>query len=322
MKTKKIATVVALIMAFSFIVLSLTFSATAILDKNGSITLTVKDPETGVPIENISFKLYFVANAYEKADGVRYELVAPYDKANIDISDLQDSYLPVHLAYFADSHSLDFVEKNTDENGTLVFDNLAPGLYLIVPVENENGYASSPFVIAVPEYDAENKSWVYNVVASPKVNGEIDDGDSDTYISVVKKWKSNKKHPESITAVLLCNFKEYDRVELSESNNWHYRWDSLPKDCVWSVVEEQVPDGYTVYYDTSVNTVTIINRSDEKEPPSDPEGETTTRPSDDGGGDLIHTGQLNWPIPVLAIAGLLCFSIGWAILNLGKKETE
>ena len=37
---------------------------------------------------------------------------------------------------------------------------------------------------------------------------------------------------------------------------------------------------------------------------------------------LEQTGQLNWPVPVLSIAGLLLFSIGWAMLNLGKKEEE
>ena len=35
---------------------------------------------------------------------------------------------------------------------------------------------------------------------------------------------------------------------------------------------------------------------------------------------LIDTGQTNWPVPVFAIAGLLLFSLGWAMLNLGKKE--
>lgn len=43
-------------------------------------------------------------------------------------------------------------------------------------------------------------------------------------------------------------------------------------------------------------------------------GETTTKEQ------LADTGQLNWPIPVFAIAGLLLFSIGWAMLNLKKDE--
>ena len=51
--------------------------------------------------------------------------------------------------------------------------------------------------------------------------------------------------------------------------------------------------------------------------------ETTTKPEDTTIPDeLIETGQLNWPVPVFAIAGMLLFSIGWAVLNFGKKEIE
>ena len=47
------------------------------------------------------------------------------------------------------------------------------------------------------------------------------------------------------------------------------------------------------------------------------ETESTTKKE-----ELIHTGQLNWPVPVFSIAGLLLFSIGWAILNWDKKDEE
>ena len=138
---------------------------------------------------------------------------------------------------------------------------------------------------------------------------------AETYISVVKKWETNKSHPASVTVVLLRDYEEYAKIQLNESNNWYYRWDDLSADHVWSVVEENVPDGYTVSYVTSSNTVTIINKSEDK-------SETTTKPSDGEDDKLVQTGQLNWPVPVCAIAGLLLFSIGWAVLNFGKKESE
>jgi uncharacterized surface anchored protein len=225
---------------------------------------------------------------------------------------------------------LPYTEKLTDNNGVLVFEDLTPGLYLIVPAQEIEGYyMPTPFVISVPEYDTVNKTWVFDVDASPKIIGGIVDGDKDTYISVVKKWKTDKEIPEKITVVLLRDFKEFEKVELNEDNNWYYRWDGLSKDFIWSVVESIVPDGYTVSYETSSNTVTIINKYNEEgttEPGTEP-GEGTTRPSDgeeddDGKDDLADTGQLNWPIPVFAVAGLLLFSIGWAVLNFGKKENE
>lgn len=44
---------------------------------------------------------------------------------------------------------------------------------------------------------------------------------------------------------------------------------------------------------------------------------TPTTPTDP---KLPQTGQLNWPVPLLALLGLLLFSIGWA-LRFGKRET-
>ena len=84
-----------------------------------------------------------------------------------------------------------------------------------------------------------------------------------------------------------------------------------------------MPDGYTAHYETSSNTVIIINKHDsQEEKPTNPDEPTTNPSKPDDDDDLADTGQLNWPIPVFAIAGLLLFSIGWAMLNFGKKESE
>lgn len=328
MKTKGYARLIALMMAFLMLSLAFSVTATASLSKDASITLNLRDTQTGVPVPDMSFRLFFVATAYETADGMDFKLVPPYGEAGVDLKNLQDSYLPIHLAYFATSRSLEFTEKSTDKNGVVVFDKLTPGLYLVVPSQDaEDRCSVSPFVVSVPEYDRESKQWIYDVSASPKINGDINGDGKDTYISVVKKWKTDGEIPESITVVLLRDFREYAKIQLNEDNDWHYRWDGLSKNHVWNVVESIVPDGYTVSYETSSNTVTIINRDTEEgttEPGTEP-GEGTTRPSDggeddDGKDDLADTGQLNWPVPVLATAGLLLFSIGWAVLNLGKKE--
>ncbi len=319
MKAKKLTSVVAILMILALCVLPMSPTATALLNKNGSITLNLTDSETETSLANVPFRLYFIAKAYESGNGIRYELISPFDEADVDIDDLQDSSLPVHLAYFADTHSQPYAEKSTDENGVLTFENLTPGLYLVVPLQNgENGYTTSPFVISIPNYDSQNGTWEYDIDASPKILSDSGNEDgSETYISVVKKWDTDKSHPESITVVLLRDFQEYEEIQLNESNNWHYRWDNLPKNHVWNVVEKQVPKGYTVYYETSSNTVTIINKSDDTEEP-------TTKPSETEKDEdkLVQTGQLNWPVPVCAIAGLLIFSIGWAVLNFGRKESE
>lgn len=327
MKVKKMKKIVVLFMLIVMAIVNLSPVATAITGEKGSITLNIKD-STGAPLSNVDFRLYFIAEATENGNDLKYEFVSPYNKANINISDLQDAYLPVHLAYFSSSHSLNCIEKSTDENGSVVFDNLNSGLYLVVLSQSDSRYLISPFIISVPEYDIKNHLWRYDVNASPKItDGEADDEDYDTYISVVKKWEASDEIPENITVVLLRDFQEYEVIQLNEENNWHYRWDNLSKNNVWNVVEMHVPDGYTVSYETSSNSVTIINKCDKIDetttrPVDGDESESTTKAPEKDEDDLIHTGQLNWPVPVLAVIGLVLFSIGWSIVNLGKKESE
>ena len=45
-----------------------------------------------------------------------------------------------------------------------------------------------------------------------------------------------------------------------------------------------------------------------------------TQPTLPDGSKLPQTGQLNWPVPVLAIAGMVIFLIGWAIHRTKKDE--
>lgn len=320
MKIKKLTATVVAIVVMLVSVVSLT--ASALTDENGSITLNIADSATDTPMADVTYRLYFVAKAVQHGSNVDFELIPPYDETNVDTDNLQDEKLSVHLAHFAQSRSLSYTQKTSDANGQIVFDNLTPGLYLIVPVQTtDDYYIPSPFVVSIPERNDENGNWEYNVVAAPKINGDVPDGSQTTYMTVLKKWETDGTHPESITVVLLHDLQVYEIIELNADNDWYHRWDDLPKDHVWDIVETQVPDGFTVSYDTSTNTVIITNRSEDFEEPSTGPEQGTTQPS--GGepdDELADTGQLNWPIPVLAISGLLLFSIGWAVLNFGKKE--
>lgn len=299
-----------------FCICSASPSAMAILDQKGTIILNVADLNTHKPLPGVSFRLYQFATAYESGDGVGYYYDSPYDECNMDMSNLQDAYLPIHLAHFANTHSLGYTEKASDENGHISFENLTPGVYLVVASTSLEGYfMPTPFVVGVPLYDSGNKSWIYNVNATPKMR--IYDGseeESFTYISVKKVWVEDSRHPEGVTVSLLRDFTEVDTVELGEENNWSFRWNNLSAKHNWSIVEN-VPDGYTVSYEISENTVTVINSSEDEFTTQPPEEETTKE-------ELIYTGQLNWPVPVLSIAGLLMFSLGWLLFNFSSKDEE
>lgn len=371
MKVKRLtAVIISVVIVLAITAFSFAPTVGALGEQRGSITLHITSSATGEPLDGTVFRLYFIARAEFVGEDVRYEFVKPYDKANISLDNLQDSYLPVHLAGFAVTGNLPCVEKTAGKDGVIVYDNLEPGLYLLLPYGNFDGYYTPvPFIINIPEFDSGKQIWEYDIVATPKMLRI--DGDADTlttYVSVRKEWETQGEHPDSVTVVLLRDLEEYARVELNESNNWQHRWNSLPKNHIWNAVEIQVPDGYEVSYETSSNTVTIINKADSSTeetttdavdftqeittPDSTTSSEVTTQPSQGGlvtgttvpdkpgventtgnhnlteqettteKETLVDTGQLNWPVPVLAVSGLLVFSLGWVMLNCGKKETE
>lgn len=331
MKMKKSTKCLSVLLAiFALCLCAFSPVASALVDKNGSITLNVADSETGTPLPGVKFRLYLFASAYVSGDGVGFKYVIPYDGCNMDMDNLQDAYLPIHLTYFAIKNNLEYTLRASDENGHVLFENLVPGVYLIVPDSNiPEYYMPSPFVINIPVFNKENNNWVYDINATPKMQLYYTDGEhSTTYISVKKIWDTQNEHPASVTVSLLCDYRLSAEVVLNESNGWHYRWDNLSTKHNWSVVEAEVPDGYKVSYDTSSNTVTIINKQSPSEdtPTTQPQQPTTEAPSSQQPtteqDELADTGQLNWPVPVLSVAGLLLFSIGWALLNLNKKDEE
>lgn len=122
-----------------------------------------------------------------------------------------------------------------------------------------------------------------------------------TEVSVKKMWSDvNTKH-DPITVNLLLNEKTVvDSVVLGDENDgWKHTFTGLNARLGdYSVVEAKVPSGYTATYkEASKNNWVITNTK-----------------------SLLQTGQLNWPIPVLASAGMLFVAVGYLMLR--KKEEK
>lgn len=158
---------------------------------------------------------------------------------------------------------------------------------LEVPITLGNEYANR----------AGEVDWVFTL------EGKMDD----RAISVEKVWndrRNSKDRPSSVVVVLYQDGMEYDRLTLSDANDWQGEFVNLPYENEQTnnpfayEVKEEVPEKYRASYRTEGNKVTITN----------------TRKG------LIQTGQLNWP--VYAFAGLgLCVLVAGVIL-LKKRKNE
>lgn len=354
MKNKTVKRVVAMIITTIMCITLFSFAAAAVsIDTRGSITLTTLSKETKEPVSGAVFRIYHIASAYTSGDGISFIYTEDFEENGMDMGNFSDAYLPVHLTAYAQTRSVVYTEKATDSAGRVVFDNLPCGAYLVVPVGIDDGYLNpTPFVVTVPVRDATQSKWVYDIDATPKLESDKEPTDEKTYISVKKYWQGTGKAPDSITASLIKDGVIYDSVVLSAANNWYFKWESLDKNHSWSVVETDVPEGYTVSYMSSEMTVVITNTSEdyEEETTTAPdetttasEDTTTTQASTEPDGttnpenttkptgttesttkpeELIDTGQLNWPVPIFSITGLILFSIGWVMLNFGKRDEE
>ena len=384
MKSNKTASRVLAILMISVMCFTV-FSVSAVavsLDNRGSISLTALDKDSKQPISGAVFRVYHIASAYTKGDSIAYIYTDAFKDNGMDMGNFSDAYLPAHLAVYAGINNISYTEKATDSTGRVVFDNLPCGAYLVVPVKVAEGYLNpTPFIIAIPMKDETDNKWIYNIDATPKIEGEEDETDGKTYISVKKLWKSLEKTPDSITVSLVKDGTVVDTVTLSAVNNWYYRWDNLEKNHSWNVIETNVPDGYTVSYLTSEMTVVITNTDDDYDDETttssddttttasttstdddttttdttstsdgttttdvtfaDDDTTTTTDTTSSGDGtttttgttkptgttqsttkpeELIDTGQLNWPIPVLMIIGVLLIALGIVVMKRKKEK--
>ena len=276
------------------------------LTRNGSISVTLQDSGNSSPVSGGEITLYRVADAYTSGYQLAYLFTDDFKDCGIKIDNLRQDGLATHLATYAKAQGLPgIVSKKTDANGLATFSDLKTGLYLVLQTKTTNGYyPMDSFLVSVPMTIADE--WVYDVDASPKVEANTVPGA--TQLKVRKLWVSDGiAVPESVTVALLRNNVTYKKVVLNEANDWTYTWKGLDDSYTWDVAELNVPQHYTVSYHTGGRIVTITNTS---------KGENQ-RLSEEF--PLIQTGQLNWPIPILAGLGILLLAIG---LALSKKRNR
>lgn len=147
----------------------------------------------------------------------------------------------------------------------------------------------------------------------------IDPDPDDSSLTVKKEWilDDGGKATDSVTVVLLRDGKEYEKVELSDRNNWTFTWTGLSDGHIWTVDEVNVPDGFTVKVDQNGMIFTITN-DDKPTDPGDPTDPAKPTDPEKPTGDVPKTGDetnLALWLVLLGISGM-----GAMITLLGSKR--
>lgn len=294
-------------------------------EASDSLSLTLFHKIDGKPETGVEFSVYRVAD--EKGS-----LTDSFKGYSVSLKDLDSTGLKNAAETLAGYVIRDRVKeesiKTTDANGVVKFSIAEKGIYLVMG----KSYSTDthvcnigPILLSMPNKD-ENGNVLYDVKIDSKF--ELVEKDKTTQMSVVKVWKDKTEHyrPSEVEVQLIDNAsgKVQDTVTLNKDNNWRYTWTNLPVGHVWSVIEKNVPEYYTVSSEREGFTVELTNTSekeytppeepvpDSPEPGKDTPSEPTVPSGSDSqtGSKLPQTGTLWWPVPVLAALGLVCIVIG------------
>lgn len=270
------------------------------MDRKGSVTIVMQKQGAAEAINDGEFTIYQVAGIHKDDADLTYELTPEFAESQADLTTLEDANLAEELALFVKEHKLAGEATATPVDGKVVFKDLKPGLFLVVQtIASEGYYPAKSFLVSAPVKDAETEEWIYDVDATPKTEIKPDENWKPVDISVKKVWVDDgKNRPKSVTAGLYENDTLVEKVILNDENQWSHTWTKLDGNQKWTVKEINVPKGYAVSYNKTGTVITMKNTK-----------------------SLIQTGQLNWPVPVMAFSGLVLILIGFALLH-SKRNTK
>ena len=312
----------------------------AAVDTSRSCTLTLQYAASGQTVQlyraaDISSNgRYTLCGAF-----AGYGIFMPAGNGQAEWDALRDTL----LAYIAADALAPDGTAVTGADGRAVFTGLSAGMYLVDKADMEVGGSTrqyAPSLIAVPSVGG-GGNWRYDVTAAPKYTekpGGGDEPDTPVTYTAVKLWageKSSAKRPASVEIAICRDGVEQERRTLSADNDWMYRWTAVGG--TWSVLERNVPEGYTVTVQRSGSSFFLTNThsavpdpTPTPKPTPKPTPEPTPKPTPGptpkptpGPGDRPQTGDeshLTLYIVCMAVSGLALLLLG--VLNRNQKHEK
>ena len=257
----------------------------------GSITVTLTEQYEKTPIVGAQLQVYYIATVGINTNGnLNYIFTPEFAQLGFEIDDPE---LASKLEAYLSENTVTATTVLTDEAGTAVLTDLPLGLYFIRQTNPAEGFAPcAPFLVTVPVVT--DDGYVYDVNATPKTEvAKLTD------ITIKKVWNTDasSQATDSVTVQLLRDGKVVETAILNKDNNWQVTYTDMPESDAYTIEEVDVPKGFTATYKQRGYVFTVTNTS-----------------------TLIQTGQLIWPIPVLALAGVLLIGAGSGLLR--KKRNH
>lgn len=249
--------------------------------RKGSIEVTLHEMSEDTYVEGAEITLYHIADAYLDGVNLAFKYTDELSSCSVSLDDLTIDDLSKKITLCVKPESVG-TSLITNDFGTVIFNDLDLGLYLVSQTNKVEGYSNiDSFLVQIPKVI--DNSWTYDIIANPKTDiyKEID-------LVVNKVWNTDSnKLPEKVEIELLLDGEVIDTVILNSTNKWTHTFKNLEKSDKYSVREINIPKGYKVSYTNNEYIFTVTN--------------TDT---------LANTGQLFYSIIILAIFGLIFILLG------------
>lgn len=281
-------------------------------DASAGLSLTVKDQHDDTFHAGTQVRVWRVANV--AGDGalapvgdfaslpVSWDVAGEADMrvlaATLEAYVMRDGFAPTDVAA-------------TDANGVAAFPTkgaLEPGCYLVLADAHKVGgevHRPAASLVELP-YAHQDGLLEYAPVVSLKYEAYS----GPFVLDATKVWKGeNPNQPNEVRVQLLRDGEVWRTATLNEANGWHATWTGLDPAHAWGVLEEDVPDGYTVSVKKDGSVVSVVNTCKDAGEEGSKQGGSKGSP---GGGSakLPQTGQLWWPVVVLLMLGVVLLFAG------------
>ena len=275
-------------------------------EKECALTISYCYGETA--FSGVEVKLYRIA---EVSADFQYTLTQAFANSGLILNGIRTagewnvvrSTLETHILAYTVSPEWTAV---TNAEGQACFEALQTGMYLAVVGQVEAQgmyYAFDSALIALPGLDADGR-WQYSVAANAKAEALPPvDPDEELELKVLKLWRGDENRndrPESVEVEIFCNGTSYETVILSEENHWAYNWSAKDDGSTWTVVERNVPQGYTVTVEQRQTTFVLTNTWT----PTEPDDPVTPPQTGDTSHILLYTLLMVGSGSVLILLGL------------------
>lgn len=304
------------------------------IEGNGKLEVSYLISE--IPAADVGFSIYRVG---DHINDFQFDWTYEYSvyQLTMDIDNAQE--LAQTLAsYVARDNKEAYQTSKTQKDGTAIFENIPDGLYLIIGTMVSSGsyqYYPVPALVFLP-YTGENGFPSRDVAVTVKYETTHHSSSSSTVSrKAIKVWEGDEEdtRPESIAVQLLRNGEISKEAVLNEENGWRIVWTDLSDRYEWTIVEKDVPDGYTSSVKRDSGTFIITNQKEETPEPvptptptPEPTPGTTPTPEPAPTPELVSEPELtptlespnklpqtsqNWTsVIVMAGVGIICLIVG------------